>query len=85
MVEIKKRKDYKRKPKGQGFCPFLRWLGNEKPNPKTKRKIRLKGNGKFWLQHNAEIILHARCQWLSGNWNNFGNSIFTNRIYSAFC
>ena len=29
--------------------------------------LRLKGNGKFWLQHNAEIILHSRCQWLSGN------------------
>jgi hypothetical protein len=29
--------------------------------------LRLKGNGKFWLQHHAEIILHARCQWLSGN------------------
>jgi hypothetical protein len=221
VVEIKKRKDYKIKPKGQGFCPFLRWLGmeesvtpyvwstlakygaistsfeiarqtlkdwgvkinlkrlqrltykfggeglsirrgkilslernslptssvlkdkrviisvdggrtrvriekNEKPNPKTKRKkytgewfhkrlskglfdykkisqlnlpigsgaveslirqardLRLKGNGKFWLQHNAEIILHARCQWLSGNWNNFSDSILTSRIYPAF-
>ena len=39
------------------------------------RDLRLKGNGKFWLQHNAEIILHARCQWLSGNWNNFTDSI----------
>ena len=29
LVEIKTRKDYKRKPKGQGFCPFLRWLGME--------------------------------------------------------
>ena len=29
MVEIKKRKDYKRKLKGQGFCPFVRWLGME--------------------------------------------------------
>jgi hypothetical protein len=29
VVEIKKRKDYKIKPKGQGFCPFLRWLGME--------------------------------------------------------
>ena len=43
--------------------------------------LRLKGNGKFWLQPNAEIILHARCQWLSGNWNNFTNSILTSRIY----
>ena len=29
VVEKKTRKDYKRKPKGQGFCPFLRWLGME--------------------------------------------------------
>lgn len=29
VVEIKQRKDYKIKPKGQGFCPFLRWLGME--------------------------------------------------------
>ena len=29
VVEIKKKKDYKNKPKGQGFCPFLRWLGIE--------------------------------------------------------
>ena len=45
--------------------------------------LRLKGNGKFWLQSNAEIILHSRCQWLSGNWNNFTNSILTLRIYPA--
>ncbi len=43
--------------------------------------LRLKGNGKFWLKSNAEIVLHARCQWLSGNWNHFTNSILTNRIY----
>jgi hypothetical protein len=24
-------------------------------------KLRLKGNGKFWLPENAEIILHGRC------------------------
>ena len=29
VVERKTRKAYKRKPKGQGFCPFLRWLGME--------------------------------------------------------
>ena len=45
--------------------------------------LRLKGNGKFWLQQNAEIILPSRCQWLSGNWNNFTDSILTNRIYPA--
>lgn len=45
--------------------------------------LRLKGNGKFWLESNAEIILHARCQWLSGAWSNFTNSILTWRIYPA--
>ena len=30
VVERKSRKDYKNKSKGQGFCPFLRWLGMEK-------------------------------------------------------
>ena len=25
--------------------------------------LRLKGNGKFWRKHNAEGLLHARCQW----------------------
>ena len=29
VVERKTRSDYKRKPRGQGFCPFLRWLGME--------------------------------------------------------
>ncbi len=45
--------------------------------------LRLKGNGKFWLKSNAEIILHARCQWLKRAWNNFTNSILTRRIYPA--
>jgi hypothetical protein len=45
--------------------------------------LRLKGNGKFWLESNAEIILHARCQWLSGAWSDFTNSILTWRIYPA--
>ncbi len=25
--------------------------------------LRLKGNGKFWRKHNAEGLLHPRCQW----------------------
>ena len=29
VVERKTRSDYKRKLRGQGFCPFLRWLGME--------------------------------------------------------
>ena len=45
--------------------------------------LRLKGNGKFWLEENAEIILHGRCQWLSGVGSNFTNSILTWRIYPA--
>ncbi len=43
--------------------------------------LRLKGNGKFWLKENAEIILHPRCQWLSRAWSDFTNSILTWRIY----
>lgn len=39
--------------------------------------LRLKGNGKFWLRDRAEIMLHARCQWLAGNWSNFCDSILT--------
>jgi hypothetical protein len=39
--------------------------------------LRMKGNGKFWLKSNAEIMLHLRCQWIAGSWNNFCNSIFT--------
>ncbi len=30
VVERKTRSYYQKKPKGQGFCPFLRWLGLEK-------------------------------------------------------
>ncbi len=45
--------------------------------------LRLKSNGKFWLKENAEIILHARCQWLSKAWDNFTDSILTLRIYPA--
>lgn len=46
--------------------------------------LRMKGNGKFWLRNNAEIMLHARCQWIAGNWNNFCNSILTGLINPAF-
>lgn len=45
--------------------------------------LRLKGNGKFWLRNNAEIILHARCQWTAGNWNSFCDSILTALINPA--
>ena len=43
--------------------------------------LRLKGNGKFWIRHNAEAILHARCQWLAGRWSELVDSILTARIY----
>ncbi len=28
--------------------------------------LRMKGNSKFWLKPNAEIMLHLRCQWIAG-------------------
>lgn len=39
--------------------------------------LRMKGNGKFWLRNNAEIMLHSRCQWIAENWNKFSNEILT--------
>jgi hypothetical protein len=42
--------------------------------------LRLKGNGKFWLPENAEIILHGRCQWAAGQWNQFSQKILTSGI-----
>ena len=39
--------------------------------------LRMKGNSKFWLKENAEIILHVRCQWIAGCWNKFCDSILT--------
>jgi hypothetical protein len=42
--------------------------------------LRLKGNSKFWLQNNAEIMLHLRCQWMAGSWDNFCDSILTSFI-----
>ena len=42
--------------------------------------LRLKGNGKFWLPENAEIILHGRCQWAAGQWDQFSYRILTSGI-----
>jgi hypothetical protein len=42
--------------------------------------LRLKGNGKFWLPENAEIILHGRCQWAAGQWQQFSQRILTSGI-----
>jgi hypothetical protein len=52
--------------------------------PRRFRKIcvnlRIKGNSKFWLKENAEIMLHLRCQWMAGSWDNFCDSIFNSFI-----
>jgi hypothetical protein len=42
--------------------------------------LRMKGNSKFWLKNNAEIMLHLRCQWIAGSWDNFCDSIFNSFI-----
>ena len=42
--------------------------------------LRMKGNGKFWLKSNAEIMLHLRCQWMAGNWDSFCDSIFNSFV-----
>ncbi len=33
--------------------------------------------GKFWLAEHAEILLHGRCQWAAGQWNQFCQRILT--------
>ncbi len=47
--------------------------------------LRMKGNGKFWLKSNAEIMLHLRCQWIAGSWDNFCDSIFNSFIKPSNC
>ncbi len=42
--------------------------------------LRMKINSKFWLQNNAEIMLHLRCQWIAKSWGNFCDSIFNSFI-----
>lgn len=42
--------------------------------------LRMKGNSKFWLQDNAEIMLHLRCQWIAKSWDSFCDSIFDSFI-----
>ena len=39
--------------------------------------LRLKGNGKFWLEEHAEIMLHGRCQWAAGTWEQFTHKVLT--------
>ena len=42
--------------------------------------LRMKGNSKFWLQNNAEIMLHQRSQWIAKSWDNFCYSIFNSFV-----
>ena len=37
--------------------------------------LRLKGTGKFWLANHAEVVLHGRCQWAAGQWQQFSQSV----------
>ncbi|MGB0384919.1 MAG: hypothetical protein ACPGWR_08865 [Ardenticatenaceae bacterium] len=39
--------------------------------------LRLKSANKSWEANNAEIVLHARCQWAAGHWVAFRDSILT--------
>lgn len=39
--------------------------------------LRLKGAGKFWLPNHAEIILHGRCQWAAGQWQQFCQQVLS--------
>ena len=39
--------------------------------------LRLKGNGKFWLEEHAEIMIHGRCQWAAGSWEQFSRQVLT--------
>ncbi len=37
--------------------------------------LRIKGTGKFWLQHHAELVLLGRCQWAAGQWDHWCTNI----------
>jgi len=39
--------------------------------------LRLKGASKFWLQESAEALLHARCWWAAGAWEQFRDLVLT--------
>jgi len=39
--------------------------------------LRLKGAGKFWLKEHAEALLHARCWWAAGAWDQFRDLVLT--------
>lgn len=42
--------------------------------------LRIKGTGKFWLKHHAELILLCRCQWAAGAWQSFCSDILRAKL-----
>ena len=42
--------------------------------------LRLKGNGKFWSDEHAEILLHGRCQWAAHRWDQYCRSVLTAKL-----
>ena len=38
--------------------------------------MRLKGAGMFWLEENAEALLHLRCYLKAGRWNAMEEAVF---------
>ncbi|NEP53763.1 MAG: ISLre2 family transposase [Moorea sp. SIO3C2] len=42
--------------------------------------LRIKGTGKFWLKHHAELILLCRCQWAAGAWQAFCSNILRAKL-----
>ena len=42
--------------------------------------LRIKGTGKFWLNHHAELILLCRCQWAAGAWQSFCSDILQAKV-----
>lgn len=47
--------------------------------------LRIKGTGKFWLKHHAELILLCRCQWAAGTWDSFCNEILLAKLDDQYC
>lgn len=42
--------------------------------------LRIKGTGKFWLKHHAELMLLGRCQWAAGQWENFCSECLQSKL-----
>lgn len=43
--------------------------------------LRLKGNGIFWSERNAEGILHLRAQLLAGRWHDFVRTVMQHEVF----